>query len=79
MRLKIYLNLKSEDLKKFIIYRIGIISVESINEFKNLEILSKKQLGSLAWIEYRNLKDGAKAFKDIHDGSCSATKIVLLI
>lgn len=30
------------DLKKFIIYKIGIISVESINEFKNLEILSKK-------------------------------------
>ena len=46
---------------------------------KTLEILSKKQLGSLAWIEYRNLKDGAKAFKDIHDGSCSAPKIVLLI
>ena len=50
------------------------------NDFKKtLEILSKKQLGSLAWIEYRNLKDGAKAFKDIHDGSCSAPKIVLLI
>ena len=49
-------------------------------DFKNtLEILSKKQLGSLAWIQYRKLKDGAKAFKDIHDGSCSAPKIVLLI
>ncbi len=46
---------------------------------KTLEILSKKQLGSLAWIEYRNLKDGAKAFKEIHDGTCSAPKIVLLI
>jgi len=50
------------------------------NDFeKTLNILSKKKLGSLDWIEYRNLKDGAKAFKEIHDGSCSAPKIVLLI
>jgi len=46
---------------------------------KTLNILSNKHLGSLNWIEYRNLKDGAKAFQDIHDGSCSAPKIVLLI
>ena len=46
---------------------------------KTLDILSNKELGSLDWIEYRNLKDGAKAFKEIHDGSCSAPKIVLLI
>ena len=46
---------------------------------KTLEILSNKDLGSLNWIEYRSLKDGAKAFQDIHDGSCSAPKIVLLI
>ena len=46
---------------------------------KTLEILSNKDLGSLNWIEYRSLKDGAKAFQDIHDGSCSAPKIVSLI
>jgi len=46
---------------------------------KTLNILSNKELGSLGWIEYRNLKDGAKAFQDIHEGSCSAPKIVLLI
>tara|TARA_B100000700_G_C14926625_1_gene799768 strand:+ start:291 stop:1295 length:1005 start_codon:yes stop_codon:yes gene_type:complete len=46
---------------------------------KTLNILSNKDLGSLNWIEYRSLKDGAKAFEDIHNGSCSAPKIVLLI
>ena len=46
---------------------------------KTLNILSNKDLGSLNWIEYRSLKDGAKAFQDIHNGSCSAPKIVLLI
>ena len=46
---------------------------------KTLDILANKKLGSLDWIEYRSLKDGAKAFKEIHDGSCSAPKIVLLI
>ena len=46
---------------------------------KTLNILSNREIGSLDWIEYRNLKDGAKAFKEIHDGSCSAPKIVLLI
>ena len=45
---------------------------------KTLNILSKKQLGSLGWIEYRNLKDGPSAFKEIHDGKCTAPKIVLL-
>jgi len=50
------------------------------NDFKKtLNILSNKDLGSLNWIEYRNLKDGAKAFEDIHRGSCSAPKIVLLV
>jgi len=46
---------------------------------KTLNVLSNKDLGSLNWIEYRSLKDGAKAFEDIHNGSCSAPKIVLLI
>ena len=46
---------------------------------KTLNILSNKDLGSLNWIEYRSLKDGDKAFQDIHNGSCSAPKIVLLI
>jgi threonine dehydrogenase-like Zn-dependent dehydrogenase len=46
---------------------------------KTLGILANKELGSLNWIEYRELKDGASAFQQIHDGSCSAPKIILLI
>ena len=49
------------------------------NDFKNtIQILANKQIGDLNWIEYRNLKEGAQAFKQIHDGTCSAPKIVLL-
>ena len=45
---------------------------------KTLKILANKQIGSLAWIEYRNLSDGPSAFKEIHDGSCTSPKIILL-
>ena len=46
---------------------------------KTLNILNNKEIGALDWIEYRNLKDGALAFKEIHDGKCAAPKIILLI
>jgi 2-desacetyl-2-hydroxyethyl bacteriochlorophyllide A dehydrogenase len=46
---------------------------------KTLSILANKKIGRLDWIEYRKLKDGATAFKQIHNGSCSAPKIILLI
>ena len=46
---------------------------------KTLSILANKSIGSLDWIEYRKLKDGALAFKQIHDGSCSSPKIILMI
>jgi len=46
---------------------------------KTLNILNNKEIGVLEWIEYRNLKEGASAFKEIHDGSCTAPKIILLI
>ena len=46
---------------------------------KTLSILANKKIGSLNWIEYRELKDGSSAFKQIHDGLCAAPKIVLLI
>jgi len=45
---------------------------------KTLNILSEKKIGSLDWIEYRMLKEGSSAFKEIHDGSCSSPKIILL-
>ena len=46
---------------------------------KTLKILNNKEVGSLEWIEYRSLKEGSLIFKEIHDGSCKAPKIILLI
>jgi len=49
------------------------------NDFKNtLNLLTNKKLGSLEWIEYRELKKGAESFKEIHDGTCIAPKIILI-
>ena len=48
-------------------------------DFENtLKLLSNNEIGDLNWIEYRELSKGAEAFKQIHDGSCSAPKIILL-
>jgi alcohol dehydrogenase len=33
--------------------------------------------GDLAWVEERPLADGARAFRDLHDGSAAAAKILL--
>ncbi|MBA1337368.1 MAG: L-iditol 2-dehydrogenase [Pelagibacterales bacterium] len=46
---------------------------------KTLNILANKKIGSLDWIEYRKLQDGASAFQQIHNNTCSAPKIILLI
>ena len=46
---------------------------------KTLNILNNKEIGSLEWIEYRKLKEGSSAFKEIHEGTCTAPKIILLI
>jgi len=43
-----------------------------------IQILANKDIGDLNWIEYRDLKAGGEAFKQIHDGTCSSPKIVLL-
>jgi|TARA_B100002003_G_C14076565_1_gene517907 threonine dehydrogenase-like Zn-dependent dehydrogenase len=46
---------------------------------KTLNILASKKIGSLDWIEYSKLKEGASAFQKIHEGLCIAPKIILLI
>ena len=46
---------------------------------KTLNILNNKEIGTLDWIEYRELKQGSSAFKEIHDGKCTSPKIILLI
>ena len=45
---------------------------------KTLNILNNHEIGSLKWIEYRELKEGSSAFKEIHNGSCVSPKIILL-
>ena len=45
---------------------------------QTLKILADKEIGPLDWIEYRDLKQGGEAFKQIHDGTCVAPKIILL-
>jgi len=45
---------------------------------KTLKILSDGNLGDLNWIEYRDLSKGAAAFEEIHNGTCSAPKIILI-
>ena len=48
-------------------------------DFENtLKLLSNNEIGDLNWIEYRELSNGAKAFQQIHDGTCSAPKIILI-
>jgi len=48
-------------------------------DFENtLKILSDSKLGDLNWIEYRELSKGATAFEEIHNGTCSAPKIILI-
>ena len=45
---------------------------------QTIDMLTNKKLGPLNWIEYRELKQGAGAFKEIHDGTCVAPKIILI-
>jgi L-iditol 2-dehydrogenase len=44
----------------------------------SLNMLIEKKLGDLSWLDYRSLKDGANAFREIHDGTTSSPKIILL-
>ena len=70
------------DFKKLTIQEVTLVGTYCYTniDFKNtLDILLKKRLGSLQWVEYRELKNGAKAFKEIHDGVCVSPKIVLRV
>ena len=43
-----------------------------------LDLLADGAIGDLSWVETRALKEGAKAFEDIHNAKTAAPKIVLL-
>lgn len=57
---------------------VGTYCYTNDNFSESIEILTKKKLGSLDWVEYRHLKEGAEAFKEIHNGTCVSPKIILL-
>lgn len=44
----------------------------------SLNMLIEKKIGDLSWLDYRSLKDGANAFREIHDGVTASPKIILL-
>ena len=71
----------SINFKKLTIQEITVVGTYCYTnkDFKDsIEMLTNNRLGSLNWIEYRSLKDGANAFKEIHNGTCVAPKIILI-
>ena len=63
-----------------VLINAGLPLIEiTLRDEKTLDILANKKIGSLGWIEYRELKDGFGAFKEIHNGTCVAPKIILLV
>ena len=69
------------DFRKVTLQEISFIGTYcyTTKDFKQtINILKDGLIGDLNWIEYRELKDGAEAFKQIHDGTCAAPKIVLI-
>ena len=69
-------NFKKLTIQEIII--VGTYCYTNKDFKKAIEILTQKKIGSLDWIEYRDLKQGAEAFKQIHHGSCIAPKIILI-
>jgi len=69
------------DFRKTTLQEISFIGTYCYtnNDFKKtIDLLRNNLLGNLNWIEFRDLKSGAEAFKQIHDGTCAAPKIILL-
>ena len=57
---------------------VGTYCYTNMDFQKTLKILTEKKLGDLGWIEYRDLKKGSEAFREIHNGTCIAPKIILI-
>ena len=71
----------SFDFRKMTLQEITFIGTYCYTnkDFRSsLDMLVKKKLGDLSWLDLRPLKDGASAFREIHDGTTSAPKIILL-
>ena len=56
---------------------IGTYTYTMVDFRATVEALHSGVLGSLSWVECRNLSDGATAFRDLRDGKVAAAKIIL--
>ena len=69
------------DSRKITLQEISFIGTYcyTTRDFQNtINFLSDGLIGDLNWIEYRELKNGPEAFKQIHNGTCAAPKIILI-
>ena len=69
------------DSRKITLQEISFIGTYcyTTRDFQNtINFLSDGLIGDLNWIEYRELKNGSEAFKQIHNGTCAAPKIILI-
>ena len=69
------------NFKKLTIQEVTLVGTYCYtnDDFKrSINILNEKKLGDLGWIEYRDLKKGSEAFKEIHNGTCVSPKIILI-
>lgn len=57
---------------------IGVYTYTTADLRAAADALYRGALGDLQWVEYRPLKDGPAAFRDLDAGSTAAAKIVLL-
>ena len=69
-------NFRKMTLKEVTV--IGTYCYTNTDFEQTLKILANKDIGPLDWIEFRDLKNGGDAFKQIHDGTCVSPKIILL-
>lgn len=70
----------SFDFRKLTLREITLVGTYCYtnNDFeKTIDILANKKIGPLNWIDYRDLKKGPEAFKEIHEGKCASPKIIL--
>ena len=56
---------------------IGIYTYTTADLRATAHALHAGAFGDLAWVEGRPLADGARAFRDLHDGTAGAAKILL--
>ena len=70
----------SIDMRKLTLAEITLIGTYTYTTAdlrKTVRALHGGAFGDLAWVEERPLADGARAFRDLHDGTAAAAKILL--